>query len=193
MALFHFFGASHVRLKENSRSISNALVNLNVPQIGSSCTTCSQNIQWNSFLYANLRHSIVWPDKDTLRKIMPHQFMEPFEHRVAVITDCFEFFTEKPRSLKMCTQMFSSYKHNHTIKYLIGITLKGSIYFLSKRWAGCTSDNHITHNSGFLDNLLPGDIVLADRRFDEQESVGMLSAEVKLPAFKKGRCQLAAD
>lgn len=62
--------------------------------------------------------------------------------------------------------MFSSYKHNDITKYLIGITAKGSICFLSKGWSGHTSDKHITQNSCFLDNLLPGDIVLADRGFD---------------------------
>lgn len=44
---------------------------------------------------------------------------------------------------------------------------------------------NITLNNGFLDNLLPGDIMLADRVFDIQENVDMLCAEVKLPAFTK--------
>ncbi|XP_076158623.1 uncharacterized protein LOC143141801 [Alosa pseudoharengus] len=145
-----------------------------------------------AFLYANLKRSIVWPDRDTLRSVMPHQFVEAFGHRVAVIIDCFEIFTERPTNLKARAQMFSSYKHTHTMKYLIGITPKGSICFLSKGWGGRTSDKHITQNSGFLNNLLPGDIVMADRGFDIQESVGMLCAEVKLPAFTRGRCQLAA-
>lgn len=145
-----------------------------------------------SFLYANLSRSIIWPERDTLQKIMPHQFVESFGRRVAVIIDCFEIFTEKPSNLKARAQMFSSYKHNHTMKYLIGITPKGSICFISKGWGGRTSDKHITENSGFLEKLLPGDIVLADRGFDIKESVGMLCAEVKLPAFTKGYCQLAA-
>ncbi|XP_038158106.1 uncharacterized protein LOC119794576 [Cyprinodon tularosa] len=49
-----------------------------------------------SFLYANLKRAIVWPDRDTLHKIMPHQFVDAFGHRVTVIIDCFEIFTEKP-------------------------------------------------------------------------------------------------
>lgn len=69
-----------------------------------------------SFLYANLRRSIVWPDRDALHQIMPRQY----GHTVAVIIDCFDISTEKPSNLKAQAQMFSSYKQNHTMKYLIG-------------------------------------------------------------------------
>ncbi|XP_037546707.1 uncharacterized protein LOC119423395 [Nematolebias whitei] len=145
-----------------------------------------------SQLYTILQPSIVWPDRDTLRKVMPHEFVHSFGNKVAVIIDCFEIFTERPSNVKARAQMFSSYKHNHTMKYLMGITPRGAICFLSKGWGGRTSDKHITLDSGFLDKLLPGDIVLADRGFDIQEHVGMLCAEVKLPAFTKGMCQLDA-
>ena len=33
---------------------------------------------------------------------------------------------------------------------------------------------------------------MADRGFDIQDSVGLMCAEVKIPAFPKGRCQLDA-
>jgi hypothetical protein len=39
--------------------------------------------------------------------------------------------------------------------------------------------------------LLPGDIVLADRGFDIQDSVGLHCAEVKIPAFIRGKKQLS--
>ena len=42
-----------------------------------------------------------------------------------------------------------------------------------------------------MDKLLPGDVVLADRGFDIAESVGMMSAEVKIPAFTRGKKQLS--
>ncbi|XP_048840299.1 uncharacterized protein LOC125713322 [Brienomyrus brachyistius] len=125
-----------------------------------------------SFIHANLRHLLVFPDREKLQKLMPHEFVEAFGHQVAVIIDCFEILTEKPSNLKVRAQMFSSSKNHHTMKYLIGITPMGAICFLSKGWGGRTSDEHITQNSGFLDDLLPGDIVLADKGFDIQECVG---------------------
>ncbi|XP_072515059.1 uncharacterized protein [Salminus brasiliensis] len=143
-----------------------------------------------SFLSANLRPSIFWADRDTFHKMMPDQFVEAFGHRVAVIIDRFEISTEKPPNLKAHAQM-SSYKHGHTMKYLMGIAPNGSICFLSKGWGGCTSDKHIIENSGFLDNLFPGDVVLAAQGFDLQEGEGMFCAEFKHPELTKGCGQLA--
>ncbi len=55
---------------------------------------------------------------------------------------------------------------------------------------GAHVSNRIMENSGFLDKLLPGDILLADQGFDTKESVGTMCAEVRTPAFTKGRQQL---
>ncbi|KAF0750162.1 Uncharacterized protein FWK35_00018318 [Aphis craccivora] len=56
---------------------------------------------------------------------------------------------------------------------------------------GRVSDKHITENCDFLENLLPGDIVLADRGFTINESVGFHYAiMVKTPAFTNGQPQL---
>lgn len=39
---------------------------------------------------------------------------------------------------------------------------------------------------------MPGDVVLADRGFNVAESVGLMCAEVKIPAFTRGKKQLSA-
>ena len=62
--------------------------------------------------------------------------------------------------------------------------------FLSKAWGGRTSDKFITEHSGFLSNLLPGDVILADRGFDIEDSVSLHYAEVKIPDFTKGKQQM---
>ena len=47
-----------------------------------------------------------------------------------------------------------------------------------------------TRKCGILDNLLPEDVVLADRGFDITDSVGMMQAKLHIPAFTKGKDQL---
>ena len=145
-----------------------------------------------SVMYNRFSNLVHWPDRDSLRESMPHQFVEAFGDNVAVIIDCFEVFIERASNLKARAQTFSHYKHNNTMKYLIGITPQGVIAFISRVYGGRTSDKHVTENSGFLNKLLPGDKVLADRGFDIQESVGLMCAEVKIPAFTKGKCQMQA-
>lgn len=78
------------------------------------------------------------------------------------------------------------------MNYFIGITPQGAVAFISRGWGGHASDKHITENCGLLYKLLPGDIVLADWGFDIKDSVGMMCAEVKVPAGTKRRCQLDA-
>ena len=75
--------------------------------------------------------------------------------------------------------------------YLIGITPQGTVSFISEGWGGRVSDKHLTENSGLLDHLTPGDVILADRGFDIQESVGLFCSTIKIPAFTKGKKQLS--
>ena len=58
-------------------------------------------------------------------------------------------------------------------------------------WGGRTSDVHLTKTSGLLQNLLPGDVILADRGFTIQETAGLYCAEVKLLPFMRGKKQLS--
>ena len=53
------------------------------------------------------------------------------------------------------------------------------------------SDQYLTQSCGILEHLLPGDLVLADRGFNVQESASLFCAEVKLPPFTKGKRQLS--
>ena len=117
-------------------------------------------------------------------------FQKYFGRKVVMIIDCFELFIDRPRNLLARAQTFSVYKHHNTVKFLIGISLQGVVSFLSKAWGGRASDKFITEHSGFLLNLLPGDLILVDRSFDIQDSVSLHYAEVKVPDFTKGKQQM---
>ena len=134
---------------------------------------------------------IVWPGREALRQSLPTAFRGTFMKCVSII-DCFEIFIDKPKDLKARSQTYSQYKGHNTMKFLIGITPQGVVCFISKGWGGRASDPHITANSGFLDNLLPGDQVLADRGFTISDQVGLYCATVEIPAFTKGKKQLSS-
>ena len=143
-------------------------------------------------LHIMLQPLIIWPERDALRKTMPMEFRRYLLGRVVVIIDCFEVFIEITSNLEARSLTWSSYKHHNTIKFLIGITPQGTISFLSKAWGGRVSDKYLTEHCGFLRKLLPGDVVMADRGFDVSESVGLVMATIKMPAFTKGKRQMPA-
>ena len=76
------------------------------------------------------------------------------------------------------------------MKILIAITPNGALSFLSKCWGGRVSDKTITQESGFLQLLDPGDVVLADRGFTIADDVGLFGAKLEIPAFTRGKKQL---
>ena len=90
--------------------------------------------------------------------------------RKTVVINCFEVFIERPSNLPARALTFSSYKHHNIIKILVGIT-QGSISFVSEAGGVQFSDKFITENCGFLDKLIPGDIVMADQGFTITESI----------------------
>ena len=145
---------------------------------------------WMVVMDAKLFPLVYWPDREQLCHTMPMCFQYAFGKKVTLIIDCFEVFIERPTNILARAQTFSSYKHHNTIKILIGITPQGSISYVSETWGGRTSDKFLTENCGFLEHLLPGDMVMADRGFTITESVGLKQAKLVIPAFTKGKSQL---
>ncbi|XP_014679850.1 PREDICTED: uncharacterized protein LOC106819777 [Priapulus caudatus] len=156
-------------------------------------TSCVSKIfnEMIHIMYIRMKGLIMWPEREELQMSMPMEFRKYFGVKVSIVIDCFEIFIERPSNLLARAQTWSNYKHHNTVKILIGITPQGAVSFLSKGWGGRATDKFITENCGLLHKLLPGDIVLADRGFDIKESVGLMCAEVKIPAFTKGKKQLS--
>ena len=145
---------------------------------------------WLIVMDIRLSPLISWPDREDLNMTMSQCFIDSFGFKTTVIIDCFEIFIDKPANLMARAQTYSNYKHHNTVKVLIGITPQGTISFVSEAWDGRTSDKFLTENCGILKNLLPGDLVLADRGFTIQEEVCYYGAKLHIPAFTKGKSQL---
>ena len=156
-----------------------------------SVTTVSRIFSyWMVVMDVRLKFMISWPEREQLWQIMPMCFQYAFGKKVTVVIDCFEVFIERPSNLLARAQTFSSYKHHNTIKVLIGITPQGSISFVSEAWGGRTSDKYLTENCGFLEFLVPGDMVMADRGLTISDSVGLKRVKLTIPAFTKRKSQL---
>ena len=143
-----------------------------------------------NIMYTRLKFLVFWPDQEELWKTMPLCFHPHYGLKVAAIIDCYEIKIEKPSNLLARAATWSQYKHSNTVKILIAIAPQGMTTFVSNSWGGRVSDKHLTMNSGLLQKLLPGDVVLADRGFDVGEVVAMAQASLHMPAFTKGLDQL---
>ena len=127
-------------------------------------------IKWVQLLDVWLSPLIHWPERDQLQKTMPWCFRSHYGLKVTSIIDCFELFIEKPCDLMSKAVTWSTYKHYNTVKYLISITPQGTVNFISKGYGGRASDKYITKN-------WTGDVVLADRGFNVEDSVAYIGAQ----------------
>lgn len=145
---------------------------------------------WIDAMARELSQLITWPDRDCIRKNLPDCF-KPKYTRTTCIIDCSEVFIERPSSLSARSETYSNYKSHNTVKFLIAVSPTGAIIFVSKCWGGRVSDKHLTAHSSFLNHLVPGDLVLADRGFDIAEDLSLFGASLAIPPYTKGKDQLS--
>lgn len=156
-----------------------------------SSTTASHIFaKWIRLLYLRLRFLIAWPSRELCHQNMPSIFKELYPMCRCVI-DCSEIFIEMPNNYKARNSTYSNYKKHNTVKFLIGISPFGTISFLSQCWGGRVSDKVLTQESGFLNKLEHGDVILADRGFTITDDVGVHGAKLEIPAFTRGKTQLS--
>jgi hypothetical protein len=70
---------------------------------------------------------------------------------------------------------------------LIGVAPSGAASFISDCFEGSMSDRESVLQSGFLDYIEKGDLVLADRGFQIGDLLSKKGATLNIPPFLKGR------
>ena len=111
---------------------------------------------------------------------------------IRVIIDCSEFFVQKASHFARQGNMYSSYKNHSTYKCLIGVAPNGAITYISQCFEGSISDNEIVKQSGFLDKLAPGDLIMADRGFTIRDILMNKKVDLNIPPFLNGRAHFTA-
>ena len=147
-------------------------------------TTCPQVscifTTWIKLLSREFGILIVWPSKTQVKKTMPYCFRKMYPN-CRVIIDCTEVYTETPTALDIAAALWSDYKQHHTFKFLVAITPRGTVSWVSPVYGGRTSDVHITRHSGFLNNIQRYDLVMADRGFKIREDLLAVRSNLAIP------------
>ena len=109
-----------------------------------------------------VRKYLEWPSKEAVQETMPPAF-KLHAPNCRVIIDASETKIEMPSNTRANVLCWSSYKHHHTIKYLVAIAPDGTITFISKAYGGRISDGQLTTDCGILNLFEPGDEAYADK------------------------------
>lgn len=147
-------------------------------------------LAWLNLLYVVLGSVSIWPSRIAINHFMPLKMKKSFPN-VRVIIDCTEIYTQKPASLLINSQMYSSYKSHTTFKVLVGIAPHGPFTFISSLFSGSISDVELTKVSGLVDLLEPGDAVMADKGFTIGKLLGEHQVQLIIPHFLSSRGQFS--
>lgn len=150
-------------------------------------------ISWINFMYLRLGSINIWPSSDAIRTTMPENVKDKFPDLEWII-DAFEFQCERPSSLMLQSQSYSSYKSRNTLKGLVACTPSGQLGFVSQLYTGNLSDRELVIRSGFL--RMPhrrGAVWLVDKGFQIQDLADPLGVKINMPAFVGSRSQMTAD
>ena len=178
-----------------------ANVDLGVRFCVSNSTVSRICITWINIMYIKLGSLNIWPHRDILIHNMSDEYKAQYPTTIAII-DATELKIEKPSSLKLQSQTYSTYKSANTLKSLIGVDSNGGIIFVSQLFTGSMSDQEICRRSGFyslLDSkvqsgeLLPGDGIMADKGFDIEKDLRQIGLGLNIPPFLGKRGQLSAQ
>ena len=150
--------------------------------------------EWINFLFLELKMLFECPDSESV-KANSSQCFDEFKD-VKMVIDCTEIFTQQPKKSQSRKEVYSNYKSHNAVKFLVGMSPNLGVTYVSKGWGGRASDTHITINSDkFLENMKPGDQVMADRGFGTNKISDQLASqgvEIVMPSFKgRNRSQLS--
>jgi len=144
---------------------------------------------WINLLYHTFKGIEKFPSWHIVKKYMPESFKKEYPN-TRIIIDATEFPIQRPSSLLSQACTFSAYKNKNTVKVLIGITPSGVMSFVSKCYEGSISDRKLVEVSGLLENLEPGDEVMADKGFQIQDLLAPLGVRLNVPPFLSGSSQM---
>ncbi len=155
--------------------------------------------KWIDVMFVRLaRNFMAWLSREANRRSMPNFFKKRFPNCIVII-DCFEVPIERFKQLLARCSTYSYYKGRTTVKFMIGITPRGAISFISQGYGRRSTDVHITldkkhlaivNDDSFLSKLEKDDEVLADRGFLVESELKKRGVKLTTPSFLGRRSRL---
>uniref|UniRef100_A0A6P7GDE3 Uncharacterized protein LOC114340901 n=1 Tax=Diabrotica virgifera virgifera TaxID=50390 RepID=A0A6P7GDE3_DIAVI len=115
----------------------------------------------HEIIFKNIMKEI--PSRNKNKLCMPTCFNNFTNCRI--ILDCTEIYCHQPKNMEKQKATYSSYKHRNTLKGLIGVAPNGVVTYASKLYPGSVSDKKIVKHCGILEQMVPGDLIIADKGF----------------------------
>ena len=122
------------------------------------------------------------PSGDKNKLSSPSSFSQFGSCRVMI--DCTDIEIATPGLMNQQNATYSNYRGMHSFKVIVGVAPNGVITYVSNLYPGSISDTAIVQQSGFLNHLTAGHMVLADKGFVIQDLVPN-GVSVNIPQFFK--------
>ena len=141
--------------------------NLHLAQLFSCSVATIANIvtTFIHVLHSILFHDIMTTIPSRQKNVLcaPSSFSEITSCRIVI--DCTDVEIASPGLMSLQNATYSSYRGMNSFKVIVGVAPNAVITFVSRLYPGSISDKAIVEQSGLLNHLVPGDMVLADKGF----------------------------
>jgi hypothetical protein len=140
----------------------------------------------HEILYEGLVESYI-PSLQKCKGSMPTSFGDFSSCRI--VLDATEIGQDVPgNDMRLQASTYSGYKNSHTVKSVTGVAPNGALVFISKLYPGSTSDVAIVEHCKLMDQLVPGDMVLADKGFTIHKLLPQ-GVHLNIPPFLTSKAQ----
>ena len=82
-----------------------------------------------------------------------------------IVVDCTDIEIAAPSLMSLQNATYSNYRGMNSFKVLVGVAPNAVITYVSKLYPGSISDKEIVKQSGLLNHMASGDLILADKGF----------------------------
>lgn len=130
------------------------------------------------------------PSQAKCQGSLPKSFNDFVSARI--VMDATEITQDVPHELNKQASCYSNYKSRHTVKAVTCVAPNAALVYCSDLFPGSVSDVAIVQQSKLLDELVPGDLILADKGFTLYQKLPP-GVNLNIPPFLAGKSKFTKE